>query len=344
MTAPLASEQALIEHLGDVRAARPLVISPGRGQAAWHLARQLPDAAVTLWYADLHQAAMARHAIETEGVPVRVACDADLPQETFDLTAISVLKRDQAEWTRDLLQQAHQRLEIGGHLMAAVDNPRDHWLGEQLRGMFEKVTCHEGQKARVYSTRKTKELRRVRDFTCEFAYRDSGRLIRVVSRPGVFSHRRIDPGARQLLETAEVATSERVLDLGCGCGTVGLACGLRAPGVQVVAVDSHARAIASTRQGAELNGIDNLRTIWNADGHFPVSEPFDLVLANPPYFGDFAVAEHFLSVALRVLRPGGAALFVTKFPSWYAERLPRVMQDVQMVPSGNYHVACGRQR
>ena len=46
----------------------------------------------------------------------------------------------------------------------------------------------------VYVATKTEPLKKIKNFECEFAFRDRGRLIRAVSRPGVFSHRSIDAG------------------------------------------------------------------------------------------------------------------------------------------------------
>ena len=339
---PLISEQALIDSYPGFPVARGLVISSGRGQAAWKLARDFPEASVALWYADLHDARLAEEAARTEGAAVDVLSAADLPAATYDVIAMPILMRGEAELTRDLLQQAHQRLADGGWLVATVDNPRDQWLHEQLRTMFDKVTCHDTQRARVYWARKTKPLKRVRNFTCEFAFRDEEQLIRAVSRPGVFSHRRLDPGARQLLLTVAIEAGQTVLDLGCGSGVLSLASARRAADVHVYSVDSHARAIECTQRGAGLNQLASITTIWNADGQFEIPGTVDIVLANPPYFGDFAIAEHFLQVAYRQLRSGGAMLLVNKHPTWYERRLPGWFTDVEIFPSGKYHVACGR--
>ena len=138
---PLPCEQALIENLPTtLRSERALVISPGRGQTAVHVAATVPECRPTVWYADLHRARLAQEAIGEHDLPIDVACNADLPDALFDLAAVAVLARDEAEWTRDILQQAHQRLDMHGQLIASVDNPRDRWLGEQMRSMFDKVT------------------------------------------------------------------------------------------------------------------------------------------------------------------------------------------------------------
>ena len=68
----------------------------------------------------------------------------------------------------------------------------------------------------VYSGIKTAPLKKTRDFGCEFAFRQNGRLLRAYTRPGVFSHRRVDAGARALMETMEIEPGQRVFDIGCG--------------------------------------------------------------------------------------------------------------------------------
>ena len=58
-----------------------------------------------------------------------------------------------------------------------------------------------------------------RDFSCVFVYRDGQRLLKAVTRPVVFSHRHVDPGARQLLAAAEVGPGMHGLDIGGGTRT-----------------------------------------------------------------------------------------------------------------------------
>ena len=134
---------------------------------------------------------------------------------------------------------------------------------------------------------------KMKDYSCEFAFRDRGRLIRALSRPGVFSHRHIDPGARHLIDAMEIGPGDRVLDIGCGAGTVSLAAAFRAEGVQVHAVDSNVRAIECTRIGAEFNGLANVTAELNAVGNFAGAGSFDLALANPPYYSGFRIARAF---------------------------------------------------
>jgi 16S rRNA (guanine1207-N2)-methyltransferase len=227
-------------------------------------------------------------------------------------------------------------------LVAATDNPRDDWLREQLVGWFKKVTKHAFDDGVVYVVTKQESLNKVKNFQAEFVFRDGQNLIKAVSRPGVFSHRHIDPGARHLLEAAEVQPGMRILDIGCGAGTVSLALASREPTAQVVAVDSNARAVQCTRLGAELNALSNIITELNASGEYADPGSFDLALANPPYFADFEIAMRFVQAAYNSLKVDGQLLLVTKAPSWYEENLQAEWRDVRVVPSKRYFVVTAR--
>lgn len=365
--------------LPDWGGARGLVISPGRAQLADHLVSERGMPNVAAWYVDLHDATAA-NAVCVEGVDV--LCGSDLPAgdpiaadvakaagettsgdatsakvtsveatgaETegefgYDLVAMPTLRRGEVELTRDLMQQAHQRLACGGYLAVSVDNPKDQWLHEQMQALFDKVTCHRTPQGSAYWGKKTKPLKKLKDFSCQFSFRDedSERIIQVVSRPGVFSHRRLDPGARQLMLTAEIGPTDNVLEMGCGAGAVSLAAAFETSGT-VFAVDANARAVECTQRGAQLNGLENVQAILNADGDLDLQVAIDLVLANPPYFGNDLISQHFVDTAIDVLRPGGALLVVTKSPEWYDDYFEaRRLDDIAIFEASKYFIACCR--
>lgn len=84
-----------------------------------------------------------------------------------------------------------------------------------------------------------------------------------------------------LAQTALPAAGARVLDLGCGAGSLALVAASTGSR-DVVASDLNARAVAVTRVNALLNGIR--LDVRQGDGFAPVAgERFDLVLCQPPY-------------------------------------------------------------
>jgi ribosomal protein L11 methylase PrmA len=113
------------------------------------------------------------------------------------------------------------------------------------------------------------------------------------------------PTTRLLVEEllARISGGERVLDVGCGSGVLGL-CALGLGASHVVAVDVKADAVDATRRNAALNGMDGrvdatLTPLGEIDG------AFDIVLAN---VGRAAVVELAPQLVRRVAPHGWLAV------------------------------------
>lgn len=334
---------AALEEVDESAARRVLCTSLGRGQLATAAALRFPGARVVCHFLDVYLAAQARAYQSPSPENLSMICQADFPPDEIDLAMLPLTAAGQAELTREWLQQAHQVLALGGRLLAATDNPRDTWLGQQLRKLCDRVLRRADDRAALYLAVKTRPLKKVKDFSCQFAFRDRGRLIRAVSRPGVFAHRRVDPGARALLEVMEVAQGDRVFDMGCGSGAAAMAAAMRADGVTVYAVDSNPRAVQCTLQGAALNERENVTARLDAEGTCDLPGSCDLFLANPPYYSNYRIAEIFLDAGRRALRPGGTILVVAKRPDWYLEAMPARFERVAVVPVRDYLVLSAEQ-
>jgi 16S rRNA G1207 methylase RsmC len=335
------AEQLLVEAVPRVAAARIYCTSVGRAQFAAAVAMRCPDTRVCCGFLDLYQAQQAAKA-HSPRPNLAFVCQADLPDTEFDLVAYPLPAQGDAELTRDFLQAGCRALPPGGELWAATDNPHDRWLHGEMGKLFDKVTCDRATTGVLYRAVKTQALKKIKDFTCRLAFRDRGLLIHAVSRPGVFSHRRLDTGARALIETLEVRPGERVLDLGCGSGVVTLAAAHRTENVHVLAVDANPRAVQCTVWGAERNGLSNVQVRLDADATCDVPASYDLVVANPPYFSRHRIAELFLAGADRALKPGGRFLVVTKEPVWFCQAMTLRFHDVLLTETRGYFVLSGR--
>jgi ribosomal protein L11 methylase PrmA len=88
------------------------------------------------------------------------------------------------------------------------------------------------------------------------------------------------PATRLLLDelALRIAGGERVLDVGCGSGVLGL-CALRLGASTAVAVDVQAQAIEATRRNAALNGLER-RVEARLDPLDEIEGAFDVILAN----------------------------------------------------------------
>jgi len=333
-------EQRLIEIVSGLPGQRVGAVSTGRGQAAEQLAKDRTGSQVTCWYIDSFQANLAtQHAESLDNF--RISCAADWPSGECDLTVVPLGKGGEAELSRDILQSAYHNLVVGGYLVASVDNPHDRWLHEQLKGYEKSVKVRPFPEAVVYFIQKTAPLKKVKDFSCLLSFRDCEATIQLVTRPGVFSHRQLDNGTRQLLDAVDVFPEAQLVDIGCGSGAVALALAARDPSARIHAFDSNARAVWCVEQGRVINGFENVEVGLNGTGEYGQENQFDMALANPPYFADFRIARLFIEAARRSLRPGGRLVLVTKQPRWYEEHLPEILNEVEVFESRRYFIASG---
>jgi hypothetical protein len=341
---PYSQESLLIDALPEMAGERILCTSPGLAQFAGAAARALPRASVFVTYLDQYRAQLAWETWRSGPNNLQLECAVDLAAGDADVVAFPFSASGEAELTREFIQAGHQRLKLGGKMYAATDRPTDGWLDAQMRTVFRRLERRKFALGVLYVGTKSEPLKRVRDFSCEFAFRDRGRLIRAIRRPAVFSHRHIDTGARRLIDAMEIEPGSRVLDIGCGAGVVALAAAFRAEDVAVHAADSNARAVECTQRGAAMNGLKNLTTELNAGGNYAGSGTYDLALANPPYYSGFRIARHFLTAGREALRAGGKILVVTKRPDWYQENMTEWFDDVSLIQRKGYYLACGVRR
>ncbi|HJN52237.1 MAG: methyltransferase [Pseudomonadales bacterium] len=153
-----------------------------------------------------------------------------------------------------------------------------------------------------------------------------------------FSPRRIDAGTLALLSVVDFAEGDRVLDLGCGYGVVGvLAARVVGPG-NVVMVDNDPAAVALARKNCKRNGVEGVEVILSEGfSHMDVTG-FDLILSNPPYHTDFAVARHFIEKGFNRLVIGGRILMVTKRRKWYRNKLSTIFGGALVEEIDGYQV------
>jgi len=352
------AEQRLLEVILTIPANRVTLVSTGRSTSAKALLDARPKTEVCCWYLDSFQAALASE--ELKNTKAKIICAPNWPgnesavptdacsagpnqpdQPQCDIAAIVCSSRGESELTRDIMQSAYANLPIGGCLAVSTDNSKDKWLLKQIREYSKSVKTRNFDDAVVYYVIKQQPLKKIRDFSHTLAFRDQGNLIQLHTRPGVFAHRQFDNGARQILDTIEIESNSRVIDIGCGSGPICLALAKLQPTAHVLAIDSSTRAIACVQHSAQLNEIVNIVAQVNHDGQIDQPGTYDIAVGNPPYYANFRIAQHFIETAIRALRPGGRLMLVSKHPKWYAENITRWLEECEVFQSRNYHLATG---
>jgi release factor glutamine methyltransferase len=142
-------------------------------------------------------------------------------------------------------------------------------------------------------------------------------------------------GAFPRLLRDEVRPSDRVLDMGTGCGITAILAA--ATSRDVVAVDINPKAVAAAAANAVRNGVGDRVRVFESDVFDAVDGAFDLIAFNPPFrwfrprdlleLGtadeNYRALTRFIREAPRYLRPGGRIMlhFGTSGDIAYLHRL-----------------------
>ena len=166
----------------------------------------------------------------------------------------------------------------------------------------------------------------------------NGVCFELESHPDLFSPRRIDAGTLAMLSCVEFAENDKVLDLGCGYGVVGIYAAKILSEAGVFLLDSEPVAIETATKNANANNFSDL-SITQSDGFRDFHETgFTKILCNPPYHADFSVAKRFILKGFNRLEIGGEMWFVTKRDKWYRNKFRSVFGTVQSQLIDGYFV------
>ncbi|MFK0097959.1 methyltransferase [Streptomyces sp. NPDC091040] len=160
----------------------------------------------------------------------------------------------------------------------------------------------------------------------------------VTNHAGIFCADRLDIGTRFFLKhLPDRSGPDRVVDLGCGNGVLGLAAALANPDATLTFVDESYQAVASAEATFRDNaGPDDRARFVVGDG-LAGAEPgsADLVLNNPPFHSHQATtdatARTMFHGARRALRPGGELWVVANRHLGHHTTLRRVFGNCQTV-------------
>lgn len=171
-----------------------------------------------------------------------------------------------------------------------------------------------------------------------------GKILQLETNSDIFSPSGADRGTLAMLEDVCFEDNDKVLDLGCGCGIVGIYAAKCIGGQRVWLCDVSENAVAISKRNAKLNDVCDVKVI-QSDGFENIDEyDYTVVLSNPPYHTDFSVAKGFIENGFKHLAVGGRLYMVTKRLDWYKNKITAVFGGVKVQERDGYYVFCAQKR
>jgi 16S rRNA (guanine1207-N2)-methyltransferase len=321
----------------------PVAVVLGSPREAAGLVAELKTTDVVCYQMDLFQAGRLEQELNESGLSGRVVTAADLWDLPADFQTViyPVPRGGERILKLDMIEQAFHILQPRGTLLVSSPYEKDQFFPDALKKIFGRVHAPmAGQGRLLWCRREGARPRRRHEVTFQVRV-DGGTSLRFLSRPGVFSYGRFDDGARALVETMEIRPGDRVLDLGCGCGTNGVWAGrLSGPQGFTAFVDSNVRAVALADSNARANGVQGYETLATCAVTGLDERSADVVLANPPYYTQSTIAQLFIARSRDLLRSGGRLYLVTRQPDQVGPLVADFFGRTEVVERRGYVVLC----
>ena len=130
---------------------------------------------------------------------------------------------------------------------------------------------------------------------------------------GVFSKSRVDEGSFAFLKVLlPLGLSGKILDLGCGYGTIGLTIAMASPEASITLADINTRALALCEKNAHELGLSQRVTILQSDIYEKIEGHFDSIVVNPPIRAGKRVTYAMYEGAKQRLIDGGSLFIVIR--------------------------------
>lgn len=318
-----------------------LVLGNRTGALALMAAHYHPGLEVIVSSLDIyHHHAVERNLLRNPTAGVTSRCEPYIPERNFfDAICLQISKGTTSnELILDLLQQCHLALKTGGRCFVTIEDEAP-WVAEHTKKFFGNCSIR-GQKknSTLLMAQKKNELKEVKVYQAEFTMTiPLGLPVTLATLPGVFAHRRVDPGAQALAEVAVSQPNDVILDMGCGCGSIGISLAKNQPTASVCFVDSHSRATTITQQNCFTNGLQNYSVILSDQG-IPPPPRFTLFVGNPPYYSHDRITDFFIRTAFETLLSGGRAYIVAKNADHHLDYMKELFGNVEMIHRRGYQI------
>lgn len=239
-----------------------------------------------------------------------VAITADLPAlpASFDAAALAPTEYVPVEVVNQRIADTIATVDSGGACyLAATPSTGLNRYEATVRDLCENVSAVASQGAVTVlrgerpATYDPPRYARPRTIGAEI----DGMALEFTTYPGLFSPSELDAGSRALAERVQAEDDDRILDLACGYGPLGIHA-RRTADCRVVLTDDDCVATACARSSAALSGVRDGVDVVTGDCVSAVrGSSFDRIVCNPPTHAGSGVLHELMRGASHVLSANG---------------------------------------
>ncbi len=172
----------------------------------------------------------------------------------------------------------------------------------------------------------------------------NGICLKMHTEKTLFSPNGIDKGTLAMISEIDIQAGQKILDLGCGYGVIGIYAAHFSGVENVTMVDINPLAVKVAKENAVRNGLGAINILQSDGFHNMIEQDFDLILSNPPYHANFDVPKNFIEGGFRHLKYGARMVMVTKRYQWYKNKMESVFGGVKVVEKNGYYIFISEKR
>lgn len=169
-----------------------------------------------------------------------------------------------------------------------------------------------------------------------------------LNHSNLFSREKLDIGTRFFLEHIPRGPYQKILDLGCANGIIGIKAKQLNPSARILFSDESWMAIRSAKENYRSYFEDEADFFWTNCFEERKPKDIDLVLCNPPFhqqntIGDFIAWEMFKD-SFEVLQKGGSLIVIGNSHLGYQIKMKKIFGNSRIVATNQKFMICESRR
>ncbi len=161
---------------------------------------------------------------------------------------------------------------------------------------------------------------------------------------GVFNKKGLDYGTRVLLENIILSNKKTFLDVGCGCGPIGIYIAKQSSNYTVDMIDINKKAVMLTSKSIKLNNLSNAR-VFISNIYENINLKYDMIITNPPIHAGKKIVYEIVEHAKEYLNENGELWIVIRKDQG-AKSLMKDMNDIynfEIIKRDNgFYILCAK--